>query len=98
MSEQVTTPFGAASTAAEVIAGVDLTGRRAIVTGAAGGLGYETARALASASAEVTLAARNIAAAAHAAEQIQAGTGTPVHAARLDLADLHSVREFVTEW
>lgn len=47
MTDLFTTPFGATSTAAEVIAGVDLTGRRAIVTGGSSGLGIETARALA---------------------------------------------------
>jgi hypothetical protein len=53
-SQRVVTPFGPESTAAEVIAGVDLTGRRAIVTGGASGIGLETARALAGAGAEVT--------------------------------------------
>ncbi|MEA2503164.1 MAG: hypothetical protein QOG36_207, partial [Actinomycetota bacterium] len=43
-SERITTRFGAQSTAAEVIAGIDLTGRRAIVTGGASGIGVETAR------------------------------------------------------
>jgi hypothetical protein len=43
----ITTPFGFDSTAAEVIAGVDLSGKRAIVTGASSGIGVETARALA---------------------------------------------------
>ena len=47
MTDRFTTPFGAQSTAADVIAGVDLTGKRAIVTGGAAGLGVETARALA---------------------------------------------------
>jgi NAD(P)-dependent dehydrogenase (short-subunit alcohol dehydrogenase family) len=98
MSERITTGFGATSTAAEVVAGVDLSGRRAIVTGGAGGLGYETARALASAGADVTIAARNLDAARTAADEIHASTGTPVHAARLDLADLGSVREFVAAW
>ena len=53
------TPFGFDSTAADVIAGVDLTGKRAIVTGASSGIGVETARALADAGAEVTLAVRD---------------------------------------
>jgi hypothetical protein len=48
MTDRVTTPFGATSTADEVIEGVDLRGRRVVVTGAAGGLGRETAGALAS--------------------------------------------------
>ena len=59
----ITTPFGIESTAAEVIDGVDLTGRRAIVTGGASGIGVETARALAEAGAEVTIAARDTGAA-----------------------------------
>jgi NAD(P)-dependent dehydrogenase (short-subunit alcohol dehydrogenase family) len=99
MTERITTPFGAQSTADEVIAGVDLTGRRAIVTGGASGLGRETARALASAGADVTIAARNLDAAAPAVQEISAKTGNPdVHAAHLDLADLSSVAEFVKNW
>ncbi len=54
-----TSPFGAGSTAAEVVAGLDLTGRRTIVTGGASGIGIETARAPAGAGAEVTLAVRD---------------------------------------
>jgi NAD(P)-dependent dehydrogenase (short-subunit alcohol dehydrogenase family) len=50
--ERITTQFGAESTAAEVIAGIDLTDRRAMVTGGASGIGLETARALARANAE----------------------------------------------
>jgi NADPH-dependent 2,4-dienoyl-CoA reductase/sulfur reductase-like enzyme len=56
---RITTPFTKESTADEVVAGIDLTGRRAIVTGGASGIGVETARALARAGAEVTLAVRN---------------------------------------
>ena len=41
------TPFGFTSTAADVLADVDLSGRRAVVTGATSGIGVETARALA---------------------------------------------------
>jgi NAD(P)-dependent dehydrogenase (short-subunit alcohol dehydrogenase family) len=99
MTDRVTNPFGAQSTAAEVIAGVDLSGRRAIVTGAASGIGVETARALASAGAEVTLAVRDLEAGAKVAREISASTGNQrVTAAALDLADPASVRAFVRAW
>ena len=62
MMSAVRTPFGERSTAAEVAAGVDLSQRRAIVTGASSGIGVETARVLADHGAEVTLAVRGIAA------------------------------------
>ena len=51
-TEHITTPFNAESTAAEVVAGIDLNGHRVIVTGGASGIGIETARALAGAGAE----------------------------------------------
>ncbi|MDT4904264.1 MAG: hypothetical protein QOH52_2280, partial [Pseudonocardiales bacterium] len=57
---RTTSPFGFSSTAAEVISGIDLHGRRALVTGAASGIGVETARALASAGAETFIAARDL--------------------------------------
>ena len=86
----ITTPFGATSTAAEVLAGVDLSGRRAVVTGASSGLGVETARALAGAGAEVTFAVRDVA----AGKRVAGDSAV----ARLDLADLGSVRDFVAGW
>ena len=91
-----TPPFTAESTAAEVIDGIDLTGRRAIVTGGASGIGVETARALAGAGAEVTLAVRNLEAGERTAEDIIATTGNKqVLVAPLDLADQASVAAFV---
>jgi NAD(P)-dependent dehydrogenase (short-subunit alcohol dehydrogenase family) len=99
MSTRITTPYGATSTAAEVIAGIDLAGRRAIVTGGASGIGVETARALASANAEVTLAVRNVAAGEATAEQIIESTGNKqVLVAPLDLSDQASVAAFVADW
>jgi NAD(P)-dependent dehydrogenase (short-subunit alcohol dehydrogenase family) len=95
----ITTPFGPASTAAEVMAGVDLTGKRAIVTGASSGIGQETARVLAGAGAEVTLAVRDTAAGEKAAAEISGSAyGRNVRVARLDLADRASVGEFVAGW
>ena len=99
MTTRITTPFTAESTAAEVVAGLDLSGRRAVVTGAASGIGVETARALASAGAEVTLAVRNLAAGRSMARDIVASTGNElVRVASLDLADQASVEVFVAAW
>ncbi len=96
---QLTTPFGYESTAAEVIAGVDLTGQRAIVTGGAAGIGVETARALASAGAHVTLAVRNPAAGEAVATELRATTGNPhIDVQVLDLADRASIARFVQRW
>ena len=55
-----TRKYGAETTAAEIVQDVDLHGRRAVVPGASSGIGVETARALASTGAEVTLAVRNV--------------------------------------
>ena len=96
---RITTPFNAESTAAEVIAGVDLTGKRAVVTGGASGIGLETARALASAGAQVTLAVRNTDAGQRAAADIRATTGRDdVAVARLDLTDRSTIDAFTAAW
>ena len=99
MTSPITTPFGSESTAADVIAGVDLSGKTAIVTGASSGIGVETARALAGAGAAVTLAVRDTAAGDGVAAEIRAGTGnTSVSVGALDLSDLTSVAAFVRAW
>jgi NAD(P)-dependent dehydrogenase (short-subunit alcohol dehydrogenase family) len=96
---RITTAFGALSTAAEVAAGIDLNGRRAIVTGASSGIGVETARALASAGAEVTLAVRSVDAGQRVAADIVTSTGNAqVLIAHLDLADRKSIAHFVAIW
>src|SRR6202011_63478 len=100
-STMPTHKYGATTTAAEIVADVDLHGRRAIVTGASSGIGVETARALASTGAEVTLAVRNVDAgkkiAVGIAETLPAGAD-PVQVAQLDLADPASVAAFVRAW
>jgi NAD(P)-dependent dehydrogenase (short-subunit alcohol dehydrogenase family) len=94
----ITTPFGFESTAAEVVAGIDLGGRRAIVTGGSSGIGVETARALAGAGAEVTLAVRDTDAGQRTAAEITAEAGNVVDVGRLDLADQASIAAFVASW
>jgi NAD(P)-dependent dehydrogenase (short-subunit alcohol dehydrogenase family) len=93
------TPFGFSSTAAEVLAGVDLSGIRAVVTGASSGIGLETARALHWAGAEVTLAVRDVEAGQRlvASGTFRINTRGP-DVRRLDLSDLHSVKAFVDAW
>jgi len=93
------TGFGAASTIWDVAEGIDLSRRRAIVTGASSGIGIETARALAARGADVMLAVRDTAAGERAAVDIRHTTGNQaVRVGRLDLADLDSVCAFVAAW
>jgi NAD(P)-dependent dehydrogenase (short-subunit alcohol dehydrogenase family) len=98
-ADLITTPFGFESTAAEVAAGVDLSGKRAVVTGAASGIGVETARALAGTGAGVTLAVRDLEAGARAAADITATTSNAdVAVAPLELTDRASIDAFVESW
>ena len=98
-SDLITTPFDFTSTAAEVIAGVELSGKRVIVTGASSGIGVETARALADAGAAVTLAVRNTRTGERVAAEIRDGTGNDaVTVAALELDDLTSVTAFAAAW
>ena len=87
--------FGATSTTDDVMAGIDLSGKTAVVTGASAGLGVETTRALAAAGAHVVMAVRDKAKGEAAAEQVRAGTaGASVELGQLDLASLDSIRTF----
>ncbi|BCB91068.1 oxidoreductase [Phytohabitans suffuscus] len=85
----VSEPFGIDSTAGEVLAGVDLTGKVAIVTGGYSGLGLPTTLALAAAGAQVVVPARRPGAAREAL-----GDVAGVEVEELDLADLDSVHRF----
>ena len=87
-------PFGATSTTDEVLDGVDLAGKRILVTGVSAGLGVETARALAAHGAGVVGAARDQAKAGKATEAVWSGArnGGGVELVELDLASLASVR------
>ncbi len=99
MTDRITSPFGAKSTAREVVAGHDLSGKVAIVTGAATGIGVETARALALAGAEVIIAARKPELGEEIANQINEEVGLKrVSFGMLDLSSLEAVRHFAHRW
>ncbi|MFF5483232.1 oxidoreductase [Streptomyces sp. NPDC012935] len=85
--------FGAASTAEEVIKGVDLTGKVAIVTGGYSGIGVETARVLRSADAEVVVPARDLERARAALQDVP---GAEVE--YLDLLDPASIDAFAEKF
>ena len=87
--------WGRDTTTDEVLAGVDLSGRRMLVTGASGGLGEETARALAAAGASVVMAARSPEKTGAAASRIRdRHPDADLEVRDLDLASLASVRAF----
>jgi NAD(P)-dependent dehydrogenase (short-subunit alcohol dehydrogenase family) len=95
----ITTRFDGGSTADDVVAGLDLTGVRTVVTGASSGIGVETARSLARAGAEVTLAVRDTVAGHKTAEDIAESTGNSnVHVSALNLVDRSSIAEFTDQW
>jgi NAD(P)-dependent dehydrogenase (short-subunit alcohol dehydrogenase family) len=82
-----------------VIEGIDLTGKRAIVTGAASGIGIETARALAGAGAEVTIAVRKTADGEEVAADIRSSTGNDqVTVKPLELTDRSTIDALVAGW
>ena len=90
-----TTSFGATSTTDDVLSGVNLKGKRILVTGASAGLGVETVRSLATHGAQVIGAARDLNKAKAATEQVRkeaAAYGGSFELAELDLANLKSVR------
>src|ERR1700722_17465923 len=99
MSDRITSRFGAFTAAGEVVEGVDLTGKRAVVTGGASGIGVDTAKALAKAGAAVTLAVRNLEAGKVVAQRITHATGNhEVFVRPLDLAEQQSIAGFVAGW
>ena len=91
-----TTVFGATSTTEDVLSGVNLRGKRILVTGVSAGLGVETARSLAAHGAEVVGAARDLDKAEAATAQVRkdaAANGGAFEMVTLDLSDLKSVRD-----
>jgi NAD(P)-dependent dehydrogenase (short-subunit alcohol dehydrogenase family) len=87
--QRINSGFGASTTAAEVLDGIDLTGKHVLVTGGYSGIGLETTRAVAAAGAQVVVPARR----PKVAEEALAGI-EGVETDELDLADLASVEAF----
>jgi NAD(P)-dependent dehydrogenase (short-subunit alcohol dehydrogenase family) len=98
MSGRITSRFYAFTPARDVVKGMDLTGRTAIVTGSASGIGVETARALSEAGARVVMAVRNLEAGGKVAAEIAETAKAPVTVEPLDLSNLASVRDFTARW
>lgn len=95
--------FGAHSTASEVAAGHDLTGKTIVITGASTGIGYETARALLAAHAAIIIAARDQTRGEEAVKTLQTAYPTgQVYFLPLDLGSLLAVRataaQFSANW
>src|SRR5580704_5913866 len=91
----MTNVFGATSTTDEVLSGVNLQGKRILVTGVSAGIGVETARSLAAHGAHVVGAARDLSKAEAATAQVRqdaADNGGRLELIELDLANLKSVR------
>lgn len=90
----MTASFGATSTTDDVLDGIDLNGKRVLVTGVSVGIGVETARALVAHGATVVGTARDLpkAEAATGAARAQAANGGSLSLVQLDLASLASVR------
>jgi NAD(P)-dependent dehydrogenase (short-subunit alcohol dehydrogenase family) len=90
--------MSAETTTADVLTGIDLTGKTVVVTGASAGLGVETTRSLASAGAHVVMAVRDPGKGEGAVAQIRSAVpDASLELGTLDLASLDSVRAF-TDW
>ena len=86
------------STTTDVLNGIDLSGKTALVTGASTGLGAETARALAACGADVTLVARSEAKLSNVAHEIQSETGRSPETTVLELDKPDTIRTFAADW
>ena len=99
MNNTLSESFGATTTPDEVLKNKDLAGKIALITGSSGGIGKETARALASCGATVVIAARNPEKSAQAAAEITDATGnSAVEVLHLDLASQVGVRRTAADF
>jgi NAD(P)-dependent dehydrogenase (short-subunit alcohol dehydrogenase family) len=98
-TDRIVTPFTRETTDDQVLEGVDLTGKRVVITGGGSGIGAETARALASKGADVTIAVRDVETGEKVAADLRrkAGAGG-IRVAELDLLDRGSIDVFARAW
>lgn len=95
----ISSGFGFSSTTSDVTSGIDFTGKRVVITGGASGIGIETTRAFAKLGADVTIAVRNLDAAAPVVQELRSATGNQqIHLGKLDLADIATVTDFTAQW
>jgi NAD(P)-dependent dehydrogenase (short-subunit alcohol dehydrogenase family) len=93
LQSPVGSPFGAANTAAEVLEGIDLSGKTIVVTGGYSGLGREAVRVLAQAGAQVTVPTRNL---EKAHENLAGIPGVSIES--MDLMDSKSIQDFANRF
>ena len=99
MAQRIISGFPSSATAEDVVSGIDMSGKRVLITGASSGIGLETARALAGAGAEITLAVRRKDAGVAAAEEIADSVkGARLDVAVLDLSRMQDVEAFAEAW
>lgn len=96
--EKTMQKFSFDSTTDDVLAGIDLAGKNAIVTGATSGIGYETARALAAHGANVTITARTLEKGQQAATQLKSDTAKDVDCLALELNKFDTVKKAAQQW
>lgn len=90
--------FDKNSTTDDVLEGIELTGKTALITGASSGIGAETARALAAHGAGVTLVARSADKLAGVADRIRSETGKECEVWTMELDKSDTVRVFASVW
>lgn len=90
--------FGFNSTTDDVLKDIDLSGKKAIVTGGTSGIGFETARALAAHGADVTIISRTEEKGQKTAQELEKLTGKKINHGAFELHKFDTVKTFAEEW